>query len=108
MKEYLEQIAMAFKKMHHCGCVYERTVPVREVFQGKTAWEGDVEVFALIDHPKAKRGYAWGLQEPDGNCEITTVLEIPPVTSPQTAVKAAIVAAARQQRQQHDRRARDP
>jgi hypothetical protein len=27
-----------------------KTVPIREVFQGKVAWEGEVEVFA-VTHP---------------------------------------------------------
>jgi len=35
------------------------SVPVKEVFEGQTAWQGTVEVFDLIGHPKAKRAYAW-------------------------------------------------
>ena len=34
-------------------------VPVHEVFNGQTVWHGDVEVFDLTGHPKAKRAYAW-------------------------------------------------
>jgi len=97
VKEYRAQIAAAFRELHGCESAYQNSVPVREVFQGKVAWEGVVSVYSLIGHPKAKTGYAWGYQEPDGRWEITTVLEIPPVVSPQTAVKAAIVAAAKRQ-----------
>jgi hypothetical protein len=33
--------------------------PVHETFQGQTVWAGEVEVFDLVGHPKAKRCYAW-------------------------------------------------
>jgi hypothetical protein len=35
------------------------SVSVKEVFEGETAWQGVVEVFALEDHPTAKLCYAW-------------------------------------------------
>ena len=63
------------------------TVPVHEVFQGKTVWQGDVEVFDLTRHPKAKVCYAWSYNEPE---EFITILELPPVDSPQTAVKVGV------------------
>jgi hypothetical protein len=34
------------------------TVPVHEVFNGQTVWQGEVEVFDLHRHPKAKRAYS--------------------------------------------------
>jgi hypothetical protein len=34
-------------------------------FEGKTAWQGTVEVFDLIGHPKAKRAYAWTYRDGD-------------------------------------------
>ena len=61
----------------------------KEVFEGQTTWRGTVEVFDLIGHPKAKRAYAWSYR--DGNQNKTVaVLEIPPIDSPESAVKAAI------------------
>lgn len=77
--------------------MHEITVPVREMFQGKVAWDGEVEVFAITGHAKAKRCYAWGYpnEKRGGKYDFVTVLEIPPVVSPETAVKAAIVAKAR-------------
>jgi hypothetical protein len=69
------------------------SVPVREVFQGKTIWNGEVEVFDLTGHPKAKRAYGWSHPEGDDNKgeRFVTVLEIPPVSSAETAVKVSIV-----------------
>ena len=91
--EYLARLKAAVEKMHDCLAVHSATVPVHEVFQGQTVWQGDVEVF-IVDHPKAKRAYAWS--HPDGvddfDEKFTAVLEVPPVDSAKTAVKVAIVA----------------
>ena len=49
--------------------------------------KGDVEVFDLTDHPKAKRCYGWNYGEPE---EFITILELPPVTDAQSAVKIGV------------------
>jgi hypothetical protein len=60
---------------------------VHEVFIGKTIWEGHVEVFDLDGHPKAKRCYGWTYGESE---EFITILELPPVTDAQSAVKVGV------------------
>src|SRR5882724_12599010 len=67
--------------------------PVYEVFQGKTVWQGDVEVFDLTGHSKAKRAYAWSHLDGanDERTRFVAVLEIPPVVSAETAVRVQIV-----------------
>lgn len=96
MNSYLAELQTAIHALHGCEAAHVATVPVKEVFRGETAWEGEVEVFALTDHAKAKRCHAWGYPKDTGKgWEITTVLEIPPVTGPETAVKAAIAAHAK-------------
>jgi hypothetical protein len=58
-------------------------------------WQGEVEIFTLNGHAKAKRAYGW--QAGDGrDAQFTAVLEIPPVDSPNTAVRAAIAAKAKE------------
>jgi hypothetical protein len=90
-----EELQEAIRAMHGCESRYVRSVPVREVFNDLVAWDGVVEVFDLIDHPKAKRCYAWSFD--DGRqTRSVTVLELPPVDSPETAVKVAIAAKARE------------
>ena len=82
------------RKVHGCESDYRRTVHVQEAFQGKAAWDGFVRVFKLIGHPEATRCYAW--QYEDGKeTKTVAVLEIPPVDSPQSAVKVAIAAKGR-------------
>jgi hypothetical protein len=63
------------------------------MFQGKSVWEGLVEVFDLHGHPAASRVYAWAhaMDDKMHPKRHVTVLHIPPVVSPETAVKAAIV-----------------
>ena len=93
MKDYIAELQAAFLKLHGCDAEYIETVPVTETFQDRIVWEGDVEVFNIRGHPKAVRGYGWGhvTGESDQSRRYFTVLELPPVDSPQTAVKAAIM-----------------
>jgi hypothetical protein len=92
--DYIARVQVTVSQLHNCGASFVETVPVHEVFRGQTVWQGEVEVFDLHGHPKAKRAYAWSHREgPDDRGErFVTVLEIPPVMSPLTAVRVSIVA----------------
>jgi hypothetical protein len=92
-QDYLAQVQVAVSQLHNCGAAYVKTVPVHEVFRGETVWQGDVEVFDLIGHPKAKRAYAWSHLDgsKDERTRFVAVLEIPPVDSAQKAVQVQIV-----------------
>lgn len=92
-QDYISQVNVAVSQLHNCGATWRETVPVHEVFEGKTVWQGDVEVFDLYGHPKAKRAYAWShLDGPkDERTRFVAVLEIPPVDSAQKAVQVQIV-----------------
>mgnify|MGYP001587094712 CR=1 FL=1 len=67
--------------------MHTETVSVHEVFQGRTVWKGDVEVFDLIGHPKANRCYGWTYGQPE---KFITILGVPPVDSAQSAVKIGV------------------
>jgi hypothetical protein len=100
MSDYIAEIQSVFLKLHGCDATYVESVPVVEQFQGKTIWQGDVEVFDLVGHPKATRGYGWGYTTSEsGGRRYFTVLELPPVDSPQTAVKIAIASEIKNARQ---------
>lgn len=92
-QDYLARLQLAVEHLHKCGAVHRDTVPVHEVFQGQLVFEGDIEVFDLNGHPKAKRCYAWS--HPDGATNrderFVAVLELPPVESALTAVRVSIV-----------------
>jgi hypothetical protein len=91
MSERIENLHTAIETMHKCKAMHEQSAFVVEMFRGKTVWEGVVESFALTGHPKAQRGYAWSYHDGKETRHVN-VLEIPPVISPQTAVRAYIVA----------------
>ena len=80
-------------RMHGAEAKHIESVPVKETFQGQTVWDGVVEVFDLRGHPKANRAYAWAhdTDNPERPKRHVAVLHIPPVISPQTAVRAAII-----------------
>jgi hypothetical protein len=87
--ERIENIRQAVEAMHSCKAAHEGSVPVVEMFGKQTVWQGVVESFALASHPKAKRCYAWSFDD-NGETRYIGVLELPPVDSPLTAVRAAI------------------
>jgi hypothetical protein len=81
------------EKLHNCKARHRNSVRVQEKFKGEIVWDGFVEVFELEGAKPSARCYAWQHSEDDTNTRtrVVTVLENPPVNSPQTAVKAAIV-----------------
>jgi hypothetical protein len=89
----IEELRDVIRKLHHAKAKHVESVHVTEVFQGKTIWDGMVEVFDLKGHPKTHRAYAWthATDDPKQPRRSVTVLHIPPAISPQTAVQAAIL-----------------
>jgi hypothetical protein len=92
--DYIPSLQKAIRDLHGCESQYLETVPVTETFDGKTVWQGEVEVFELSGHPRATHAYAWSHKagKQDRETRYVAVLQIPPVTSPETAVRAAIAA----------------
>ena len=86
---YIARLEAAIMQLHGCGAIWHKTVPVHEMLRDQTVWKGDVEVFNLKGHPKAKRCYGW--QHCNGKNDeaerFVIVLEIPPVESASTAVQ---------------------
>lgn len=76
-KHYIEELTEAIRRKHGAEATHVQSVPIKEVFQDKTIWEGIVEVFDLKGHPKAKRIYAWS-HETEGKQKrhVTVVLHI--------------------------------
>ena len=95
---HIEELRDVIHHLHGGKAKHLESVPVVEMFQGQTVWEGIVEVFRLKGHPNTDRVYAWlhHTDDPAHPKRHVTVLHIPPVTSPQTAVQAAIVQEARE------------
>jgi hypothetical protein len=92
----INDLQAAIRARHGCESIYRRTEFVREVFQENIAWDGLVRVFKLINHSKAKYCYAWSYRE-GSETKYTAVLEIAPIDSSQSAVKAAKASKSRRQ-----------
>ena len=90
---YIEELQDVIHKLHGARATHRESVPVKEMWQGKTVWDGIVEVFDLHGHAKANKIYAWShdTDDPANPKRYVTVLHIPPAVSPETAVKVAIL-----------------
>lgn len=88
---YIEELQDVIRHLHGVESKHVQSVPVKEMFQGKTVWEGIVEVFELHGHPQAPRVYAWSHDADGQKKHHVTVLHIAPVTSAIEAVRASIV-----------------
>ena len=86
-KESIERLLLVVEHLHKCRAVHVASAPVHEVFRGETVWKRNVEVYDLAGHPKAKRCYGWTYDEP---AQFITILELPPVDSPESAVKVGV------------------
>jgi hypothetical protein len=90
MSKRIEDTRLVVEVMHDCAAKHECSVPAIEVVGKDEIWEGVVEMYALTGHPKAKRCYAWSFADDDSEPRYVAVLELPPVISPNTAVRAAL------------------
>jgi hypothetical protein len=93
MKSHIDELKDTIRRLHGVDSSHVETVAVKESFEGETIWEGEVEVFELYDHPETDKLYAWvhEMDDIDNPKRHVTVLHIDPITSPQLAVRAAII-----------------
>ena len=56
---HIDELRDVIHKVHGAEALHIESVPVKESFEGRTVWEGIVEVFDLIGHGMATRAYAW-------------------------------------------------
>jgi hypothetical protein len=87
----IQALQKAILDLHGCEARWVESIPVKEVFEDQTVWEGVVQVFDLIDHPKAKRCYAWSYAlESSKKRRFFAVLHQGKIDSPEKAVRVAI------------------
>ena len=90
---HIQELRDVIHNLHGAMAEHLESVPITEKVKGQIVWDGVVEVFLLTGHPKTDRVYAW-MHETDDPAKPkrhVTVLHIPPVVSPRTAVQAVIV-----------------
>jgi hypothetical protein len=104
MSKRIEDTRLAVEAMYKCAAKHESSVLVIEMFGTNEIWEGVVEVFALTGHSNAKRCYVWNFADEGARPDYMAVLELPPVFSPHTAVRAAIASGQKKRRPQSSKR----
>ena len=89
----IDRLRQAIRDLHGCESTFVESVPVLEKFEGKTVWEGVVQVFELEGHRWASRCYAWSYETDSGGRKFVAVVNSDRgrIDSPQTAVQAAII-----------------
>lgn len=92
----VEALRDAIRHMHGCDSKWIESVPVIEKMRiegadyERTIWEGEVQVFELAGHPKARRAYAWSYATEGTKRKFVAVLHVPPIASAVDAVRASI------------------
>jgi hypothetical protein len=91
--KHIQELREGIRRLHGTDATHVESVPVKEEFQGKTVWEGTVEVFDVPGHARAPKAYAWlaDTDNPNKPKRQVTVLHIAPVTSAVLAVRAVIM-----------------
>ena len=89
----VEELREVIRRLHGVESTHVASIPVKETFQGRTVWDGVVEVFELIGHSSATKLYAWShaTEDPESPRRTVTILHGHPITSPLLAVRAAIL-----------------
>lgn len=92
MTQSQTELQKAVERLHGCQATFREVVEVHERFGDRSVWDGLIYVFDIEGHPKASRCYAWVAEtaDPPGR-KFYTVLGVPPIDSPEKALRAAIV-----------------
>ena len=92
MKQTRLDLQKAIEDLHNCSASFQKSVPIKEEFEGRMAWEGIVHIFDLTDHPEANKCYFWSSHIEDSEKRKSyAVLHIPPVDSSEKVVRASII-----------------
>ena len=87
-----EDLKNAVERLHSCKASHIEDITVIEKFGEKTVWSGIISVFEIKGHPKTTKCHAWSSPiEGSTKRRYFAILHIPPIDSPEKAVRAAIV-----------------
>lgn len=88
---YLEALQRIIAEIHGCPSDHWDTVHVREILGETVIWEGDVEIFYVFGHPRARRCFAWVSDRAQFGRPVRffAVLDSTLVRTPEDAVKYA-------------------
>ncbi|MCC6681584.1 MAG: hypothetical protein IT445_11840 [Phycisphaeraceae bacterium] len=93
----IEQLQAFIQQHHGCGSTLLESVHICEERGGRVIWEGDVHVFSLQGHQRARRCYAWQHTGTADNPHFVAILAVGHIDSARAAVRAAMVDESRRQ-----------
>jgi len=86
------ELRLAVERLHNCKATHVEDIAVIEKFGDQTVWSGSVSVFKIEGNPKATICYAWSSPiEGSTKRRFYAVLRVPPIDSPEKAVRASII-----------------
>jgi hypothetical protein len=85
----LDELKRAIHEAYSCGSRFIGSIHVREIVNPGLVWDGIVDVFGLINCPRAERCYAW-TQGRNGRRKVLIVLRSFPVSSAAAAVRSTM------------------
>jgi hypothetical protein len=90
---HIDELREAIRKLHGVEATHRESVPVKETWQGRTVWDGIVEVFDIKGHSKTNTAYGWlhDTGDPANPIQHVTVLHIHPALTPLAAVRAFVM-----------------
>ena len=86
---YIVALQRVIGELHGCPSQHMGTVNVQETMAARIIWQGDVEVFLLVGHPRAVTCYAWLRKDTARRRRFFAVLGTAIVKTPLDAVKFA-------------------
>lgn len=89
MDEVTDQLKRTIERQYGGTATFVHSVPVHETSDGKTVWEGVVQVFDLSGQSKVKRPYAWSSKTDDGKKMFVAIPHMRPVTGTVRASQGA-------------------
>ena len=87
-REYKDNLKEGIERRAGCKAVYVQTQPVKVAAEGKVLWKGKVEIYRLEGHPQAQFAFGWGFMTAQKKVEYVTIIGVPPLDNPLSAVKA--------------------
>jgi hypothetical protein len=90
--DYTDELKLAVEHTHNCKASYIEEIKIIEKFGDKIVWQGVVHIFKIEGHPKTDICYAWSSSiEGSKKRRYYAVLKIPPIDSPEKAIRASVV-----------------
>jgi hypothetical protein len=85
----IEALKQSIAENHACTAIYIQSVMVEEAHHGEILWAGQIEIFEIQGHAKAKTAYGWWQENTEDG--LVTILALTPTMDARKAVQAYLM-----------------